>query len=374
MENRVKVALYPVFADTLPVARYLERFCPDVDIVELLSVPGSCACGRDASFLDNRETFGKQILPFSETAAESWDVLYLLQHESLGLTEFERNKIIYEPMVKIASSHSRKVITYPYGRKNTSNNKAASTATFDAGKLNTIKKAGVIRQIGAFSVFVGGAVAETNAFEVMLNLFGELKKKKRVSAFSSCRNAEICNVHCLYDLLYDRSVSEEQRVFNLGDEINRISKAEKADMVIIQLDEALMPFSDALTGGFGIIPYMLSQVLTPDYCICCLPFGYTSSSFLQEFRQGLEGKLGFIPDHWHLSNTLLDFTTINSVRDAGAIHMPMNQVIYTLDQIGVQGISIGCDVLPHYFNNTCNSILASFHDDQRVSSILERLV
>jgi hypothetical protein len=105
-----------------------------------------------------------------------------------------------------------------------------------------------------------------------------------------------------------------------------------------------------------------------------LPFGYTSSSFLQEFRKGLEGKLGFIPDHWHLSNTLLDFTTINSVRDAGAIHMPMNQVIYTLDQIGVQGISIGCDVLPHYFNNTCNSILASFHDDQRVSSILERLV
>lgn len=370
MTMKTRVALYPVFADTLPVARYLSNYCKDIEIVELLSPPGSCACGKDASFLDNRDDFGRYIKLFTETDATQWDELYLLNHDVLGVSDKEKMQDIYSPMIRIAEQHNRKIKEYPHN----------SNAEYDVGEVshtqekdgakNVIKKHATIQNIKTFLVFIGGVIAEANAFEVLLNLYGELSNYAQIAAFSSSPNAEFCGVLSLYDLLYNRNYSEEQKVSELQYWINLKSREKKADIILLQLDEPLMPFSDTQTSGFGIIPYIVSQVISPDYCICCLPYGYTESSFLEGFKTGMEGRFGFIPDRWHLSNAMLDFTTLTTIRDAGGIHIPMDEIRNTIPRIRNQGINIGSDVLPQYSHETVNHILQSFAEYREIASIL----
>lgn len=366
MKQRKKVALYPIFADTLPVARYLIKYRPDVEVVELLSIPGSCVCGQDAAVLDNREEMGIVVKSYTDTNPNSWDVLYLLQHDTLGLTEEDMFKSIYSPMIDMVRNYHHKISILKSQRF--AEDSLNDEMEFKNG--NVIKKYGVMKPIKTFTVFIGGIIAEANAFEVFLNLFGELAKIVRVSAFSSSKNAETCGAVGLYDLLYNNSMSEEQKVFALERRIRQKSKEQKADIIIVQLDEALIPYSDTLTNGFGIIPYIVSQIIEPDYCVCCLPFGYTNTSILNEFERGVEGRFGFLPDQWHISNSMLDFTTLTTIRDAGAIHVPMAEVEHVVNDACNHGLNICSAVIPEYLGDMASSVLSSFKESQSIYSII----
>ena len=369
MNTIKKVAVYPIFSDTLPIARYLMQYCSDIEVVELLSPLGSCACGKDASVLDNREALGKQIHPYVEADFRAWDYLYLLQHETLGLTEKENSQKLFLPLLNIAQKKGRKVISCLPTPKSLADYRS-ETDMSDTTRESVIKKSGMLKQIKTFLVFVGGVITEANALEIMLKLYGELKKDYRVAAFSSSPNAEICGVSSLYHLISNRSYTEEQKVFEIENVIYTKSKAKKADIILLQLDEALLPFSDTQTNGFGLVPFMVSQLISPDYCICCLPYGYANRSVIDEFALGIEGRLGFAPDYWHLSNALLDFTTLTSVRDAGAIHTSIKEVEKAVAKVRSQGVNIGCAVLPDYLRELAQDIALTLHENLSVRSIL----
>ena len=366
MGIHTKVALYPIFADTLPVARYLMKYRHDIEVIELLAPKGSCVCGRDAGYLDNREDLGSIVRPYDQADVDSWDELYILRHETIGLTNNMYHQMIYEPMVKIAQAANRRIIGYPFQDEEI-NDPELMTNVLES---STFKKHGTIKQIKTFMAFVGGVIAEANAFETMLDLYGELQKSLCVVAFSSSMNAEVCGVFSLRNLLYGKQFTDDQKVFAIERKISEICRERKPDMILLQLDEPLMPFSDTQTGGFGIIPYIISQAISPDYCICCLPFGYATPSFVKQFEQGIEGRFSFSIDRWHMSNALLDYTTMTTIRDAGAIHVPMPQVEGALLSIRKYDINVGCDVLPHYLNETVESIKSALHEAQVVTSIV----
>ena len=370
MENRTRIALYPMFADTIPVARYFLKYRHDVEVVELIAPKGSCVCGKDASFLDNRESLGLIVQSFDQAHVDSWDVLYLMHHDTIGLDEEALQHAVYDPMIKIAKAAEKRIIGYPFSDNTWKRDVDDWERSISGSEKNTLKKHGTIKQIKTFLVFVGGVIAEANAFEIMLGLYGELKKNNRVIAFSSSMNAEVCGTVSIRDLLYTKKLTDEQKVIAIEKQINQISKKEKADIILLQLDEPLLPFSDTLTSGFGIIPYIVSQVIIPDYCICCLPYSYVNPTFIQQFEQGLDGRFAFVPDRWHMSNAALDYTTVTSIRDAGAIHVPITWINGVLQAARENGINVGCDVLPEYLFEAVESIQSTLRDNQIVTSIL----
>ena len=99
MNEMKRIAFFPIFADTLPIVRYYQRYRSDVEIVELFSPPGSCACGKDAGFLDNREAFGMDVKTPADANPDSWDELYILNHDVMGLEELEVQEQLYAPML-----------------------------------------------------------------------------------------------------------------------------------------------------------------------------------------------------------------------------------------------------------------------------------
>lgn len=370
MRKRTKVALYPIYSDTLPIARYLLNYRSDFEIVELLSPAGVGAIFKDASILDNRETLGIQVKPYREADFNSLDELYLLQHETLGLSDESSDDALYSQIIKMAQNSGCRIINYPYSVDNLIVTKEYLNETINA-HADAIQGLASPKQIKAFVILVIGAVPEVNAFEVALNLYGELQRRHDgIIAFSSSKNAAVCGMFSLHNLIYEPRILNKQKVFAIASEISEKRRENDADIILLHLNEATIAFNETQTYGFGIVPYLVSQVVLPDYCICCLPYGYSNPSFLKEFEQKLEGSLGFAPDHWHLSNSMIDFTTISSPRGIGKIHVPISDVLHTLQDFQDHGIDIGCDILPDYLNKTIEKIMIEYTESQLITSIL----
>ena len=357
MNGKKRIAFFPVFADTLPIIRYYGRYRSDVEIVELISPPGSCVCGKDAGFLDNREPIGMTVKSPDEANPDLWDELYILCHDVLGLEENEVQEKLYNPMLSIAQSSNKSVRTVS---SNTIDIKASGTNS------RKYKRQGVLAPIKKYMVFVGGVIGEANSFEVFLNLYGELRRNLRVAAFSTSENAEICDVVSLFNLVQERSLFEAEKVFAINNAISNAIKETDADLVLIHVEEAMMSFSNSLTNGFGIVPYMFSQIVSPDFSICCLPCDCTDPEFITEFAQGLEGRFSFSPDVWHISNALLDHSVASEVQDANAIYAPIETVKQAIQQGEKAGLSIGSLIAEEFLKKCAEDIIEDWKAGQLV--------
>lgn len=360
MSEKKRIAFFPVFADTLPIIRYYGRYRSDVEIVELISPPGSCVCGKDAGFLDNREPIGMTVKSPDEANPDLWDELYVLRHDVLGLEENEVQEKLYNPMLSIAQSSNKSVRTVSSSRTDIKVSGTGSRKYKRQGVLNPIKK---------YVVFIGGVIGEANSFEVFLNLYGELRRNLRVAAFSTSENAEICDVVSLFSLVQERSLFEAEKVFAINDAISNAIKETDADLVVIHVEEAMMSFNNSLTNGFGIVPYMITQIISPDFSICCLPCDCADPEFITEFAQGLEGRFSFSPDVWHISNALLDHSVASEVQDANAIYVPIESNDRVIQLGNNAGLNVGSLVIDESIMRCAEDIIKDWKESQRVEIV-----
>lgn len=360
MIGKKRIAFFPVFADTLPIIRYYKRYRSDVEIVELISPPGSCVCGKDAGFLDNREPFGMYVKSTDEANPDLWDEIYILNHDVLGLEEREVQEQLYDPILSIAQSNNKCVRAVSNNRIDT---KVPGTNS------RKYKRQGVLTPIKKYVVFIGGVIGEANSFEVFLNLYGELRRNLRVVAFSTSENAEICDVVSLFNLVQERSLFEAEKVFAINNAISNAIKETDPDLVLVHVEEAMMSFNNSLTNGFGIVPYMVSQIISPDFSICCLPCDCADPEFITEFAQGLEGRFSFSPDVWHISNALLDHSVASEVQDANAIYVPIESNDRVIQLGNNAGLNVGSLVIDESIMRCAEDIIKDWKESQRVEIV-----
>ena len=357
-----RVALYPVFSDTLPVARYLKKYRDDIVISELLSLPSCSVCGKDAGQLDNREAFGIDVKMYNCTEPDSWDELYILDHGSLGFTKDSFRTQYIDPMIRIAKKNKKAVFVPNHMNKE-------SKAILDTALIGH-RSFGKVKSITRYTVLVGGVIAEANSFEVFLNLFGELSKQLDVAAFSSSVNASVCGINSIYDILSDNTFSASEKVYAISDYIHTISKMKTADMILVHINEALLPFNDSQTNGFGIVPYMMSHVISPDYCVCCLPYDYSNLAFITEVAKGLENRLGIRPDYWHVSNSIMDNSAMSDIQESYIIHVPYSSVSDLFHKRNSENMTLGSLVSPADLERCVKTIIADWSNNQSVGFIM----
>lgn len=360
MKKIRRVAFYPVFADTLPIVRYYKQYRSDIEIVELLSPLGSCACGRDAGYLDNRETFGMRIKNQEEANPAIWDELYLMHHDVLGMEENEVKESLYDPIVLLATSAGKSV---RYISKMDQNDEYLTL------NMRGNQQSGILYPVNRYTVFVGGVIGASNSFEVFLRLYGELSKHLDVAAFSSSINAKCCDLISLHGILYHQAYTESEKVFAINNVILRAIRDNNPNLVLIHVEEAMMSFSNSKTNGFGIVPYMVSQVLSPDYSVCCLPCDCADSMFIQEFAQGLEGRFCFSPDIWHVSNALLDNSVATELQDLNAVYAPIGSVNSVIRQNKNSELTIGTFMDDEFLLACTSKILTDYAINDRVEII-----
>lgn len=144
-------------------------------------------------------------------------------------------------------------------------------------------------------VLIVSMTPQSDSFETLLYTFTELRNRgKKVIAVSS--NPNVALLENMY--YFPGSFLSENRNINYtlakwNAYLKAIQKKEYPDILLVEVPGVLMR-SD-LTGNhyLGIEAYAISQVLTPDYSICCAPINLYREDFWERFNSVAKHKFGF---------------------------------------------------------------------------------
>ncbi len=167
------------------------------------------------------------------------------------------------------------------------------------------------QQITVPVVFVAGVAPYTEKFLVQLFLRKKLLENDyRVSQIGSNRYSRLFGFHS-YPEFMDGSMNNEQKIVSFKKYVKYIEVKEHPDTIVVGIPGGIIPVSKKHHFDFGITAYMISQAISADYVIMNMLYGkrYTGEQ-LEEIRQVCRYRHNFEIDSFHLSNTLLDPTSL----------------------------------------------------------------
>lgn len=87
-----------------------------------------------------------------------------------------------------------------------------------------------------------------------------------------------------------------------------------------------MEYNELIPNGFGILPYIISKAMTPDFFVCCFPFEFANSKFINNINEGIASRFGFPIDYVHLSNAIVDGAMILNAETLSVVYTPQEDV------------------------------------------------
>jgi peptide maturation system protein (TIGR04066 family) len=189
-------------------------------------------------------------------------------------------------------------------------------------------------------LFIGGLLEENNVFEIFLKITAKLRNKNfKVLALSPNIFSLLFNIYPIPylnnapEMNLDFHISEAEKIKQLNYYIKILQEKEIPDIIIIQMPDAILRFSELVPNGYGILTYMLSQVLNPDFALCCLQ-SYVGSlnEFIQYVSNDIQSRLGFPIDVFHLSNIVIDSSVLMEENSISCIYTNKDIVKYYTDR------------------------------------------
>jgi peptide maturation system protein (TIGR04066 family) len=374
-----KIALFPASVETLPISRYINKYCYDKKITTLLAMPGTGLCGKDSSYADNRELTGVIVSESLIETQENWNTLYIANNpetDDLGNSNGYLLDAIIEEAYKLHKNVMCSVKTDDelFARYHSRFSDIGLVFSSPMNKyVNVAKKHGYILRPAPFTVFVGGIITEANAFEIFLSLIGEFKEKQniKVLAFSTNPDSFLCDVMDLSDILYSVEYSEIEKVYMLNDYIHHHIKRVSPDIIFVHINESVLEYNENMPNGFGMYPFIISKSITPDFFVCGIPyqFGYTDNLLM--LNNGILGKYDFGVDYFHLSNVEIDLTVSTDLLSKTILYAPINSVKEFINQATIdENIMYGSLIFRNYLENLVNVISSDLHSTSQLGSII----
>lgn len=143
-------------------------------------------------------------------------------------------------------------------------------------------------------VSVAGVVPVTQKYQIQLDLLNNFNKDgyKVILIGTGCLN-ELMGSYSIDDVLYCRNLSEVHRIHYFNNFIKEIEKQEEPDVIIIGVDDPLLPLSTRHSFNYGIYASELYSAFTPDVSIIALMNGTYNDEFYDEFDKLCKFKYNF---------------------------------------------------------------------------------
>lgn len=191
-------------------------------------------------------------------------------------------------------------------------------------------------------ICVLGADEYTDKFEVQLALREALLAKGyRVSSVSSRYDSEIVGLHSMPDFMIKKSLSEAEKILKYNHLIKQIEIEEKPEIIIVGLPGGSIPYNKYNFNNFGILHYEVSQALTFDFSVMCLPYfhlfekacSYIGKDTINRYRINIDAfhVAPVLQDEIQISNDhLIDFLTLDTKFINTKILSYKNDKVYNL--------------------------------------------
>lgn len=308
-----KLMLYPYNKKVCEIVR--QSSLMDEYEISAAVVPQGYGCeGKDIACLDGGDIAGIAVTERFEENLDRCDSILFVQSTYVPELDFYLKKI------KFAEQKGKEVLItrelkYELNRENTYfkpdirvlGGNAVKAEDFNPSKKYLKEIAVPVVILFSMGEFCGGLGLE-------LKLIDKLKRDGyKVSSFSSTGHADLFGIHMLPDYLYESNGSLEDKIVSFNWYAEQIVSQENTDLLVIEVKEPIMAYSDRLLNQLGTIPYIVSNAVKPDVGILNLYYGSSDENYYKNLRDTGKFKFDIEIEYFNIANTKININEFDGL-------------------------------------------------------------
>ncbi|MCR3761052.1 TIGR04066 family peptide maturation system protein [Clostridium felsineum] len=186
---------------------------------------------------------------------------------------------------------------------------------------------GRIYKPDATVIFVGKLLDKLESTCSVVSISESYKKQGyKVLTISLNDNCRILGYLSFPNFIFEFNISIEEKIFLFNYYIMEVEKRYRPDLIVVQLPSGMMKYSDIITNGFGVYPYLISQALSSDYFALVTPFSDMPEEFYRNLSECFWHRFGFKIDVINMLNTTLDISYSTEQHKVVLNYLPVQNV------------------------------------------------
>lgn len=157
-------------------------------------------------------------------------------------------------------------------------------------------------------VLVFGNGERANKFDIQLTLRKFfLENGYKVGQIGSRHYCEMLGFHSFPRFMFDKRIDNVEKIQNFNRFVMELEKRENPDIIVIGVPGGIMPYTDKYHNHFGLVNYMVSQAISPDFAIFSTLFEDYFSEYFKQIKLSIKYKFGYDVNAFNLSNTKISW-------------------------------------------------------------------
>lgn len=313
MPAKKRAVLYPYDLESFPLLQGMDHF-KEYRITDVVSPPGwgltGCSAGSIYGIKDNLTVASD----FQETLKNCDAVIFVDSCVKLDYTKSIRPKIFEaiaagkdivctmvlqeNQMEEIRSSIEEKGLNFVYGHHY---GELKSTA---AGFTQNYS----LREPKAPVILVAGNGERANKFAIQLSLRERfLKAGYKIIQIGSKSYCELLGFNSFPQFMYDPAIHDTGKIVLFNQFINVLDKEENPDAIIIGVPGGTMPYNEKFHNHFGMLNYMVSQAISPDFVIYSTLYEDYPVDYYERIKVSAKYKFGYEINCFNLASTKINW-------------------------------------------------------------------
>lgn len=311
--KREKVIIYPYGSEFAPLMRH-SKLLSKYEVIAAVSPKGWGLNNMDAGFADRGTDIGIIVTSDFQETLEKCDTLIVADCEA----DERFIKIIFRKIEDAIDKGKNIICTLPLdsivvneyitkcSQKGIYFKYLACNHDLDRHPYDIQDEC--IEGISVPVIFVLGLGEKTNKFEIQLSLReGLMNKGYKISQVGTRNYCDLAGVNPIPGFIYETGISEVHKIVLFNRFIKEIENRESPDVIIIGIPGGIMPFNSKITNKFGIIPYMISQAVIPDFSVVSVYYEDYETKYFDMLSKSIRYKLGFEVDCFNIANNQIDW-------------------------------------------------------------------
>ena len=289
-----KLAVYPFSEDVLPLFRH----CDKIKMYDLKY--GILPMGWKNS-IANQFVIIKEEDFVSHNKDCDADALLLCK------TKHSDNENLQNRMVKLANMKEMEII-YDTSLEHIIANITNDTCPLGQCKIKPPKNNAEIFPINVPIIMIAGMGENCNKWELQLDLYSFfIKQGYNAKLISSNSLSDIMNMHVFPHDIDSKGLTFSQQVNSINSFVKEVELTEKPDVIIMGIPGGIVKYSGKIPNGYGYLPYLISNALTPDITILSLYCGEYEQKHTEDLKSIFQYRFGVNLGYYHMSNKTVNY-------------------------------------------------------------------
>lgn len=322
-----KLMVYPFNKMVCEMARF-RHLLKEYELTAVTSPESYGFAGKDISIVDGGEQAGMEISGCLEEE--------LLKCDSILFSKstFEMEQEFYLEKIKYALDQDKEVLVTKELMETFCNNNRKLPQEIRVLGSNPIQpqnfenRKRYLKEIDIPVILLFSMGEYCNGINFQLQLTEKFKRDGyKVNNISSDSHGELFGMHMLPHYMFDNSLPAEDMMINFNWYAHDLVEKEEADILIIEIKEAVMPYSDRLLNHMGLLPFLVSNAVKADIGVMNLYYGSSDPDYFESLRNLGKYKYDVEIGYFNIINTQIVIDEFSALHPVSYITIDKDAVI-----------------------------------------------